>query len=146
MSLLYFNSQQPNRIVDGSGNGPLYLGCIESAYARVANFFSVAQLFDRLRQSHHDILGAVLIISNMSELMGLIQSQELLDDIPVVLILPVDDPEMISLGHVLHPRYLTSFDHSEMEVRDVLVQFVQKLKEQSWNRIYGREKQTGNQE
>jgi hypothetical protein len=132
--------------MDGSGNGPLYLDCIESAYARVANFFSVAQLLGRLRQSHHDILGAVLIISNMSELMGLIQSQELLDDIPIILILPVDDPEMNLLGHVLHPRYLTSFDHSEMEVRNVLVQFVQKLKEQSWSRIYGREKQTENHE
>ncbi len=130
MSLLYFNSQQSCRIKTNSGSGPLYLDCIESAYARIDSFISVAQLVGRLRQSHHDIIGAVLIISSISELIDLIQNQELLEDIPIVLILPVDDPEMNSLGHALSPRYVTSVDHSDVETRQVLVQFVQKLKEQ----------------
>lgn len=133
MSLLYFNSQQSYRIMDGSGKDPLYLDAIESTYARIDTFISVAQLIGRLRQSHHDILGAVLIISNMSELIDLIQNQELLEDIPIILILPVDDPEMNSLGHSLSPRFVTSVDHNDGETREVLVQFVQKLKEQFRN-------------
>jgi hypothetical protein len=136
MSLLYFNSQQSYRIKEGSGNDPPYLDCIESAYARTNTFISVAQLVGRLRQSHHDIIGAVLIISSTSELFELIQNRELLGDIPIFLILPVEDPEMISLGHSLSPRYLTSIDHNDMEIRQVLVQFVQKLKEQCRNDRY----------
>ena len=138
MSLLYFNSQQSFRIMDGSGYPPLYLECIESAYARIDMFISVGQLVGRLRQSHHDIIGAVLIISSTSELFDLIQNQELLEDIPIFLVLPVDDPEMNSLGHSLSPRYLTSIDHNDMEIRQVLVQFVQKLKEQCRNERYRR--------
>jgi hypothetical protein len=136
MSLLYFNSQQPFRFMDGSGNAPQYLECIESAYARIDTFISVGQLVGRLRQSHHDILGAVLIISSTSELFELIQNQELLEDIPIVLVLPVEDPEMNSLGYSLSPRYLTSIDQNDMEIRQVLVQFVQKWKEQCRNERY----------
>ncbi len=142
MSLLYFNSQQSYRITDGSENGPLYLDCIESAYARIDTFFSVAQLIGRLRQSHHDIIGAVLIISCISELIDLIQNQELLEDIPLFLILPVDDPEMNSLGHALSPRFVTSVDRNDTETRDVLVQFVQKLKAQFRDVVYRRACQT----
>jgi hypothetical protein len=129
MSLLYFNSQQSG-ITDATGSGPLYMDCIESVHARIDVFISVSQLLSRLRQSHHDILGAVLVISSMSELIDLIQNQELLEDVPIILILPVDDPEMNSLGYSLRPRYLTSVSHNEMETRDVLTQFVRKLKEQ----------------
>jgi len=142
MSLMYFNSQQSYRIKEGSGNGPPYLDCIESVHARIDSSISVEQLFCRLRKAHHDILGAVLIISSISEMIELIQNQELLEDIPIVLILPVDDPEMNSLGHSLRPRYLTSIDHNDAEIRDVLVHFVQKLKEQSRNVDYGRTKLT----
>ena len=140
MSLLYFNSQLSYRIMDGSENGASYLECIESAYARIEPFIFVTHLIGRLRQSHHDIIGAVLVISSMSEMIELIQNQELLADIPIVLILPVDDPEMNSLGHSLRPRYLTSIDHNDAEIRDVLVHYVQKMKERSWNVIYGRTK------
>jgi hypothetical protein len=136
MSLLYFNSLQSYRITEGSGNSPLYLDCIESIYARIDTFISVSQLIDRLRRSHHDIIGAVLIISSMSELIDLIQNRELLEDIPIVLILPVDDPEMNSLGYSLSPRYLTSLDHNYAEIRDVLVHYVQKLKLQFRNVFY----------
>lgn len=122
--------------MDGSGNAPQYLECIESAYARIDTFISVGQLVGRLRQSHHDILGAVLIISSTSELFELIQNQELLEDIPIVLVLPVEDPEMNSLGYSLSPRYLTSIDQNDMEIRQVLVQFVQKWKEQCRNERY----------
>ncbi len=130
MSLLYFNSQQRHRIRDASESGTPYLDCMEANYARIDTFISVAQLIGRLRQSHYDILGAVLIISSMSELIELIQNQEFLEDIPVFLVLPVDDPEVNSLGHALRPRYLTSAGHDELEIRDVLVQFIRKLKEQ----------------
>jgi hypothetical protein len=142
MSLLYFNSRKSNRIVEGSGIGPLYLDCIESAHARIDTFVSVAQLIGRLRKAHHDILGAVLIVSSTSELIELIQNQELLEDIPIVLILPVDDPEMNSLGYGLSPRYLTSVDHNDGQIREVLVQFVQKLKDQFHDGIYRRAYQT----
>jgi len=130
MSLLYLHSQQCHRITDASGNGAPYLDSIESNYARIDTFISVAQLIGRLRQSHYDILGAVLIISSMSELIDLNQNQEFLEDIPIFLVLPVDDPEMNSLGHALHPRYLASAGRHELEIRDVLVQFIRKLKEQ----------------
>jgi hypothetical protein len=136
MSLLYFNSRQSCRIETNSGSGPLYLDCIESTYARIDTFNSVSQLIGRLRNSRYDILGAVLVISNISELFDLIQNQELLEDIPIILILPVDDPEMNSLGHALSPRYVTSVDHIDMEIRQVLVQFVRNLKEQFRNVIY----------
>jgi hypothetical protein len=138
MSLLYFNSQQSFKIMDGSGSDLRYLEFIESVYARVDTFISVAQLVGRLRQSHHDIIGAVLIITSTSELFDLIQNQELLEDIPIILILPVEDPEMNSLGHSLRPRYLTSIDRNDMEIRQVLVQFVQKSKEQCRNAGYRR--------
>jgi hypothetical protein len=146
MSILYFNSQQSCRIHTDSGNSPLYLDCIESTYARFETFISVSQLIVRLRKSHHDIIGAVLIISSISELIDLIQNQELLEDIPIILILPVDNPEMNSLGHALSPRYVTSVDHSDMETRQVLVQFIQKLKEQFRNESYRWANQTNGQE
>lgn len=135
MPLLYFNSQQFPKTCAGTRSGPLFLDCIESTYARIDTFISVGQLFTRLRKSHHDILGAVLIISSISELMDLIRHQELLEDIPISLILPIDDPEMNSLGHVLGPRYLASVDGNDMEIREVLIHFVQKLKEQLQNVI-----------
>jgi hypothetical protein len=136
MVLLYFNSQPSCRIMDGSGSDLLYLDCLESTYARIDTFISVAQLIDRLRKSRYDILGAVLIISNISELIDLIQNQELLEDIPLILILPVDDPEMNSIAHSLNPRYVTSVDHDGVETREVLVQFVRKLKERLRGFVY----------
>jgi hypothetical protein len=129
-------------MTDPAGSAPLYLDCIESTYARIETFISVAQLFGRLRKSHHDIIGAVLIISSLSELTNLIQNHELLEDIPIILILPVDDPEMNSLGHALSPRFVTSVDRNDAETRDVLVQFVQKLKEQCRDVVYRRAYQT----
>ena len=137
ISLLYFNSQQFYWKTSDTENRPLYLEFIESTHPCIDIFNSVRQLCNRLRISRNDILGAILIISTISELIDLVYSQELLEDFPMALILQFDDPDTNSLGHLLSPRYLATRKHNDLEIKCVLAQFVRKLKMRSPNGIYG---------
>ena len=55
---------------------------------------------------------AVLIASNLEELNQLVEMKDLFFDVPVIVIIPDDNQENISLGHKLHPRFLSTINGS----------------------------------
>ena len=54
----------------------------------------------------------VLFASSTEELNRLIKMKELFFDIPVIVVIPNDNQENISLGHKLHPRFLSTINGS----------------------------------
>jgi len=49
----------------------------------------------------------VLLVADREGLSGILTLRELLLDRRIVLVLPDDDPETLSRGHILKPRFIT---------------------------------------
>ena len=63
---------------------------------------------------------AVLLAVNMDSLLELIYIRSLLSDVRVILILPDRKDTTISIGHTLHPRFLSYADSNFKDVGAVL--------------------------
>ncbi len=68
--------------------------------------------------SHPDI--AVLLATSQKELSNIYSIRQLLADIRIILILPDRQPETISKGHKLYPRFLSYTDGSFKDIAAVL--------------------------
>lgn len=71
---------------------------------------SVEDLTTRLRNPRIDPLTLVIIVTSQQELNGLMGISDLLHDTRLFLILPDRNPNTISKGHTLRPRYITYTD------------------------------------
>jgi hypothetical protein len=63
---------------------------------------------------------AILLASNNKELLEVFSLRELLWDVRVILALPDSDPETVSRGHLLRPRFMTDCAGDFQEVAAVL--------------------------
>jgi hypothetical protein len=79
---------------------------------------SMEALSRRLAQPIPGLLIVVLLAASREELSGIIMLKELLLDRRIILILPDDEPETASLGHMLRPRFITyrSSDYSDVSI------------------------------
>jgi hypothetical protein len=62
----------------------------------------------------------VFLVSDRRELQGLIECREWLRDSRLILVLPDEEMETVSRGHVLRPRFITYAESDFIDVSAVL--------------------------
>ena len=77
-------------------------------------------LAQRFRKGGKDISIAVILAADLEDLFDLLYIRGLLEDIKLILILPDREKSTMAMGHILHPRFLTSIDNSFKDVAAVL--------------------------
>jgi hypothetical protein len=74
----------------------------------------------RLHQPLPDSVVFVLQIYSREELMDILPLREFLHDRRIILVLPDSEPEIVSLGHILRPRFITYEDSDYMDMSAIL--------------------------
>jgi len=80
---------------------------------------TIAALSRRLRRSL-DPLIIVLLITRREDLDAIMGLRELLNDRRLILILPDDNPDELTMAHALRPRFITYRDRDFLDVSAVL--------------------------
>jgi hypothetical protein len=86
----------------------------------VESCLDIITLERALRKSRLSLILAVLLTTSQEELHEVLKLRPLLEDIPLILILPDKDKDTIAQGHLLAPRFLTYLQNSFHEIYDVL--------------------------
>ena len=81
---------------------------------------TISSLSSRLCQPKYDLDVAVFVAASKDELDGLLSINNLIDDLPIILVLPDQDCTTVSRGHVLRPRFLTYLDSDFSDILAVL--------------------------
>lgn len=81
---------------------------------------TIEELAYRLRQPVREGLIAVLHAADRQELAGILSLQHLLQNIPIVFILPDRDDTTIAQAHRLFPRFISYIDNDYGEIKAVL--------------------------
>lgn len=81
-------------------------------------------LSQRLREPAEEQRIVVLSVSNQQDLSSLQSIRNLLSDDPIIVILPDREADTITMGHSLHPRFLTYLDSDFVELAGVLVKML----------------------
>lgn len=87
---------------------------------RIAVSRSLESLSKELRRPVDDTSVVVALATEREELSNLLLFENLLSDRRLILVLPNDDPETLSQGHVLRPRYLSFTTGNYSDVAAVL--------------------------
>ena len=74
----------------------------------------------RLGQTLYEEAIAVLLAGNREELLKILSIGDLLNDIPIILIIPDQDEDTIHKAHALRPRFLTQTNSDFKDVAAVL--------------------------
>jgi len=121
--LLYENGE--------NGAGEQLRGLIEKLVSKekAEIFKTIDGLTHRLRQSKYDVALTILLAVTREELMDLLSIRDLLLDVRIILILPDREEDNVSIGHSLHPRYLSYVDN---DLRDVAAVLEKMLKSLNW--------------
>jgi len=88
---------------------------------------SIESLSIRLRQFRKNLSLAIILAATQEELVDVLLIRELLDDIPIILILPNRQKETISTGSKLHPRFISYMDSDFLDVKAVLDKMVSRF-------------------
>ncbi|OQX64551.1 MAG: hypothetical protein B5M55_05910 [Desulfococcus sp. 4484_242] len=88
---------------------------------------TIESLSTRLRQFHNNLSVAILLAATRKELVDVLLIRDLLDDIPLILILPGRDKETISHGSRLHPRFMSFVDSDFLDVQAVLEKMMKRF-------------------
>lgn len=81
---------------------------------------TISSLSSRLCQPKYDLDVAVFVSASKDELEALLSINNLIDDLPIILVLPDQDCETVSRGHILRPRFLTYLDSDFSDIVAVL--------------------------
>jgi hypothetical protein len=92
-------------------------------------------LSHRLEQPIPGLLIVVILAASREELSRIVMLRELLLDRRIVLVLPDDEPETASWGHMLRPRFVTYRNSDYSDVSVVLGRMI-KCYESSCRRIF----------
>lgn len=86
-------------------------------------------LAHRLRQAEFAAFKiAVLLATDKEDLGALKFIQDLVTDVPVIMVLPDSDEETVAAGHLFRPRYLTYTDGNFSDVAAVLEKMVGRVR------------------
>jgi hypothetical protein len=92
-------------------------------FARVVLCRTMDDLFLHLRSMENRPHVVVLSLDDKSSLVSMVESRELFSDVSIVLLLPNQDKDLLTLAHRLRPRFIDFFGSS----RDGLVSVLKKL-------------------
>jgi hypothetical protein len=84
---------------------------------------SVARTLRRPRLNN-DVDIAILVAANRKEVEILADMADMFENIQVILVLPDEDKETVSKGHLLRPRFLTYVDDDFMDIAAVLAKIL----------------------
>lgn len=87
-------------------------------------FKTIPSFVKRLRQLNNKPAAAILFVEDTNELRKLITFEDLLTDLPIILILSDRNEDSIALGHSLYPRILTYADVDHSEFTEVVKKFI----------------------
>jgi hypothetical protein len=90
------------------------------AHSSLETYSDFSLFYDRLRHIPREIDVAVLVAGDMDRLFELVSLKDYLDGIHVILVLPGRDPDMVSMGYRLYPRYMGYTDEDLTNVGLVL--------------------------
>jgi len=74
----------------------------------------------RLRTGTYDVNLTILMAHTQKQLQALVKMKELLEDIRIVLILRSQNPENVSIGLKLYPRFMTYMNSNFADLEAVL--------------------------
>lgn len=77
-----------------------------------------------LRKSGNTVTLAVLLTTSHEELHGVLAMRPLLNDIPLILILPDRHKDTVAKGHMLAPRFLTDLQNDFHEIYNVMSKMI----------------------
>lgn len=91
-----------------------------SAFPQIMTFTTMTSLCTRLR--HTPTQGAVIVLAaaDEKELTTLMSIRRLIEDTPIILILPVKDAALLVKAHKLHPRFIGDLESDPQEVIAVM--------------------------
>ncbi len=92
----------------------------QSAYGQVEMYNAIDKFRTRMNQTNHSKVIAVLFISDRLELEKIVSFAEVLHDVKTILVLPDREPDTISIGHTLYPRFIGYADSDLQDVAAVL--------------------------
>jgi hypothetical protein len=81
---------------------------------------SAGSLFRRLCQPAREILAGVLVMTRREDFDQVFILRELLEDIPLIIVLPDGHDDLVPRAHLLRPRFVSFWDQSLREVPAVL--------------------------
>jgi hypothetical protein len=87
---------------------------------------SAGSLFRRLCQPAREILAGVLVMTRREDFDQIFVLRELLDDIPLIIVLPDGNEDLVPRAHLLRPRFVTFWDQSLTEVPAVLARMLRR--------------------
>ena len=91
-------------------------------------YSTIERFSQRLRRFRGDLYLMVVLTTTADELREVFLIRDLLFDIPLILILPDREPDTISKGHKLRPRFITYADGEFSEFGLVLEKMTQRLR------------------
>ncbi len=87
-------------------------------------YYTTEDLSERLRQLVRVNCAAIILAEDIYDLQSLFDLRNLLKDIRIILVLPDRTEEIISMGHKLHPRFLSYIDSDFNDVAGVLKKII----------------------
>jgi len=92
---------------------------------QIEHYHTIESFSIRLRQYSEQAPIALVLASNRQELLKIVAIQDLLFGISIILILPDATDQTISMGHKLHPRFLSYLDSDFKDVATVLTNMIE---------------------
>jgi len=86
--------------------------------------YSAGSLFRRLCQPAREIVAAVLVMTRREDFDEIFILRELLADIPLIIVLPHGNDDLVPRAHLLRPRFVSFWDQGLREVPAVLARML----------------------
>lgn len=96
------------------------LDIIFKMWKMTETYDSFHEFLARLRQSIYDIIGVIIVIQNISELDEIIFYEDLIRNLPVILVLPDKEKTTKSKGHLIRPKLISYVGGNNTDVMYVL--------------------------
>jgi len=88
---------------------------------------TIKALWERFRQPLIERTILILVPQNRVLLEELTQMSDLINDHPILLVLPDRDPQTVSMGHKLYPRFVSYLDGEFSSLLSVLTRLVENV-------------------
>ncbi len=121
MNVLIFCSEKQN----GESDLHRIIGTFQQEIG-IEAYRTLPHLKSRLCDPRDDIMVAVLFASTHDTLNSLLSIRDMLTSLPIILILPEDEPDSFSKGHKLYPRFISSINNGLSDVEIVLKNIISK--------------------
>jgi hypothetical protein len=109
------------------GSGERLLRIIESVVLKTnINIISKIDALSRaLCQPRYSAAIAILLTSSGKDLLDIISLRDLLLDLKIILVLHNSDPDTVSKGHILRPRFMSDCHDNFQDVAAVLKRMIE---------------------